>query len=306
MSIPPPLRKLQYVLAVARELHFRRAAERLNVSQPYISRQIKEFEADIGFNIFRRDPVCLTASGQELVVRISEMLSRLDADFRIAVDAARAVNQRQAKEFTIGHCACTSPQFRRQIRVFQKVRFPKLRMRFRILSVLDMFDALESGQIQVGITFAPLGRDDLRQIPLRSERLCAILPRRNPLSVESSLSLADLSKRALVTADFRRTHPALHEWLNEQCLATGFRPAFVEEVTSTQEATDLVQEGVGIALLPEGVCRNDTQDVCVIPIRDLKPLELVLVYRSNCSPIAEKIAIGIADSIRSDELARTG
>ena len=57
MSIPPPLRKLQYVLAVARELHFRRAAERLNVSQPYISRQIKEFEADIGFNIFRRDPV---------------------------------------------------------------------------------------------------------------------------------------------------------------------------------------------------------------------------------------------------------
>jgi DNA-binding transcriptional LysR family regulator len=96
MSIPPPLRKLQYVLAVARELHFRRAAERLNVSQPYISRQIKEFEADIGFNIFRRDPVCLTASGQELVVRISEMLSRLDADFRIAVDAARAVNQRQA------------------------------------------------------------------------------------------------------------------------------------------------------------------------------------------------------------------
>jgi len=306
MSIPPPLRKLQYVLAVARELHFRRAAERLNVSQPYISRQIKEFEADIGFNIFRRDPVCLTASGQELVVRISEMLSRLDADFRIAVDAARAVNQRQAKEFTIGHCACTSPQFRRQIRVVQKVRFPKLRMRFRILSALDMFEALESGQIQVGITFAPLGRDDLRQITLRSERLCAILPRRNPLSVESSLSLADLSKRALVTADFRRTHPGLHQWLNEQCLATGFRPAFVEEVTSTQEATDLVQEGVGIALLPEGVCRNDTQDVCVIPIRDFKPLELVLIYRSNCSPIAEKIAIGIADSIRSDELARTG
>jgi len=156
MSIPPPLRKLQYVLAVARELHFRRAAERLNVSQPYISRQIKEFEADIGFNIFRRDPVCLTASGQELVVRISEMLSRLDADFRIAVDAARAVNQRQAKEFTIGHCACTSPQFRRQIRVVQKVRFPKLRMRFRILSVLDMIEALVSERKLMCLTLAKI------------------------------------------------------------------------------------------------------------------------------------------------------
>jgi Bacterial regulatory helix-turn-helix protein, lysR family len=72
MSIPPPLRKLQYVLAVARELHFRRAAEGLNVSQPYVSRQIKEFEADIGFDIFRRDPVALTASGQELVVRTGQ------------------------------------------------------------------------------------------------------------------------------------------------------------------------------------------------------------------------------------------
>src|SRR5258708_10657692 len=134
MSIPPPIRKMQYVLAVARELHFRRAAERLNVSQPYVSRQIKEFEADIGFDIFRRDPVALTASGQELVVRIGEMLSRLDADFRIAVDAARAVTQRQATEFTIGHCACTSPQLRRQIRFVQKVRVPKLPLPLRISS----------------------------------------------------------------------------------------------------------------------------------------------------------------------------
>jgi DNA-binding transcriptional LysR family regulator len=306
MSFPPPLRKLQYVLAVAQELHFRRAAERLNISQPYVSRQIKEFEADIGFDIFRRDPVALTASGQELVSRISEMLSRLDADFRVAVDAAKAVNQRQAREFTIGHCACTSSQLRRHIRILQKTRYPNLRLRFRILSALDMFDALGSGQIQVGITFAPLGRDDLRQIPLRSERLCAIVPRSNSPTADTHLSLADLIKRPLVTADFRRTHPALHEWLSEQCLAAGFRPAFVEEVTSAQEAIDLVQESVGIALLPEGVCGNCTQDVRVMPIRDIKPLELVLVHRSNCSPIAERIATAIARSARTGELAQTG
>jgi DNA-binding transcriptional LysR family regulator len=77
-------------------------------------------------------------------------------------------------------------------------------------------------------------------------------------------------------------------------------------VTSAQEAIDLVQEGIGIALLPEGVCRNGVQDVRVMPIQDLKPLELMLIYRSNCSPVAERIAIGIADSVRGDELARTG
>jgi DNA-binding transcriptional LysR family regulator len=169
-----------------------------------------------------------------------------------------------------------------------------------------MFDALGSGQIQVGITFAPLGRDDLRQIPLRSERLCAIVPWSNSPTADTHLSLADLIKRPLVTADFRRTHPALHEWLSEQCLAAGFRPAFVEEVTSAQEAIDLVQESVGIALLPEGVCGNCTQDVRVMPIRDIKPLELVLVHRSNCSPITERIATAIARSARTGELAQTG
>src|SRR5260370_17662227 len=121
MRTPPPIRKLQYVLAVAQELHFRRAAERLNISQPYVSRQIKEFEADIGFDIFRRDPVALTASGQELVNRISELMNRLDADFRIAVDAARAINQRQTREVPIGNFALTSPPLGLQIPAFQKL-----------------------------------------------------------------------------------------------------------------------------------------------------------------------------------------
>jgi len=60
-----------------------------------------------------------------------------------------------------------------------------------------------------------------------------------------------------------------------------------------------------IALPPEGVCRNGVRDVSGLPITDLKPLELVLVHRSNGAPIADRIAIGIANSVRGDELART-
>lgn len=112
---PSPAQKAAIGIGVAQELHFRRAAERLNISQPYVSRQTKEFE-NIGFDIFRRDPVALTASGQELVSRIRELMNRLDADFRIAVDAARAVNQRHAREFTIRPLCLCSPQLRRQIR----------------------------------------------------------------------------------------------------------------------------------------------------------------------------------------------
>ncbi len=195
MSIPPPLRKLQYVLAVARELHFRKAAERLNVSQPYVSRQIKEFEAEIGFDIFRRDSVALTASGHALVVRVSQMMNRLDDDFRNAVDDARAISQRYAREFTIGISPWTFPILRRQVRIVQRARFPKIRLRFRSLTMLELFDALDSGQIEAGMTFAPLGRDDLRQISLRSEYVCAVLPRANPLA--TPLRLLQRSQTAI-------------------------------------------------------------------------------------------------------------
>ena len=82
-------------------------------------------------------------------------------------------------------------------------------------------------------------------------------------------------------------------------------PGFVEQVTSPPEASDWEQEGVAI-FTTRRVRRNRYCDVRLRPIRDLNPLELMLVHRSNCAPISERIAIGIVDSVRGDELARTG
>ena len=86
MSSFPPLRKLHYVLAVARELHFRKAAERLHTSQPSLSRQIRELEEEIGFEIFYRNRhvVALTEAGKSFIVVVNDMLSRIDVDFRRA------------------------------------------------------------------------------------------------------------------------------------------------------------------------------------------------------------------------------
>jgi len=87
MDSLPPLRKLQYVLAVARDLHFRKAAEKLHVSQPAISRQIREYEEDAGFEIFHRDHhfVSLTKAGRAFVSDIEEILGRMEGDFTAAI-----------------------------------------------------------------------------------------------------------------------------------------------------------------------------------------------------------------------------
>src|ERR1700756_2031792 len=105
MSVSPPLRKLQFVLAVARELHFRKAAERLHTSQPSLSRQIRELEEEIGFEIFyrKRHAVALTAGGKWFIVVVNDMLSRIDADFRRAKDPARQASRQSSACFVIGH-----------------------------------------------------------------------------------------------------------------------------------------------------------------------------------------------------------
>ena len=94
MSVLPPLRKLQYVLAVARALHFRKAAESLHVSQPAISRQIKEYEEELGFEILQRDHhfVSLTKAGHFFVAGIEKILSRLESDFADTVQPHRNIS----------------------------------------------------------------------------------------------------------------------------------------------------------------------------------------------------------------------
>jgi DNA-binding transcriptional LysR family regulator len=86
MSVSPPLRKLQYALAVARQVHFRKAAESVNVSQPTLSRQIRDLEDEIGLQLFQRDchPVALTAAGQAFIAVVEEMMLKINADFQRA------------------------------------------------------------------------------------------------------------------------------------------------------------------------------------------------------------------------------
>ncbi len=88
----------------------------------------------------------------------------MESDFRKAIDADHAVNHRNAQEFTIAHSAYISLALRQKIRNIQKAKFPHLQLGFRILFALDLFEALDSGQVQAGVTFAPLGRQDFTHI----------------------------------------------------------------------------------------------------------------------------------------------
>ena len=176
MSATPPLRKLEYVLAVARELHFRRAAERVHVVQSSLSRQVREFEAELGFEIFRRDNhlVDLTDAGRAFTLALEDSLARFLAEFTRARDLSRLISRRNATSCLIGYSPFVPATLRHEIRSIRKLRFPSVRLQFRLATESEMADSLGSGVFQAGVTFAPLERNHLQQIPLRTEPLYAV------------------------------------------------------------------------------------------------------------------------------------
>ena len=124
MSATPPLRKLEYVLAVARELHFRKAADRVHVVQSSLSRQVREVEADLGFEIFYRNNhlVDLTDAGRAFILALDDGLSRFLAEYTRARDLSRLISRRNAASCLIGYSPFVPPTLRQEIRAIRKLR----------------------------------------------------------------------------------------------------------------------------------------------------------------------------------------
>jgi DNA-binding transcriptional LysR family regulator len=308
MSATPPLRKLEYVLAVARELHFRRAAERVHVVQSSLSRQIREFEAELGFEIFYRNNhlVDLTDAGRAFTVALEDSLNRFLAEFTRARDLSRLISRRNATSCLIGYSPFVPATLRHEIRSIRKLRFPSVRLQFRLATESEMADSLGSGVFQAGVTFAPLERNHLQQIPLRAEPLYAVSIRGHSSTESGAIRLAELRTHPLIVPCSQRAHPALYQWLHGQCVIAGFRPNIVEEATSTQEVCDLVQDGVGTAIVPAGICDEVPPTLQCSPIHGMEALQLVFIYRFGNSQTAQRIVSEIANSLRLTYLAKAG
>ena len=184
MDFPPPLRKLQYVLAVARDLHFRKAAERLHVSQPAVSRQIREYEEEIGFEILHRDHhfVSLTKAGRAFVADVEGIVARMEGDFAAAVRRARAISREVPAEYTVGHSPFAPMQIRRIALALQQEEYRDLPMRLRILPTSELLNAIDSEVVQAGITYAPVDHAGVSVIPLAKDHWVAIVPAKGRFS----------------------------------------------------------------------------------------------------------------------------
>lgn len=276
------LRHLRYFVAVAEERHFGRAARRLRIAQPPLSRQIQSLEAELGFSLFDRSRrrVELTPAGAALVPHAQRVFEALDLGIR---EAGRAASG-QIGRITIGYASSVAfsglPELLRAFRA----RSPAVDVVLRELAPQEQVDAVKSGRIDVGFIRGPLDDAELASRLVRSEPLVVSMPEGHALASRKRITLKMLAGEPFVS--FPRVRgPAFFDFLMRLCHDAGFTPRIVQEAPQL-DIVSLVAAGFGVALLPDSVRGARRPGVVFRPLAGTPPTELFVAWRpTDGSPV---------------------
>jgi DNA-binding transcriptional LysR family regulator len=272
------LRHLRYFVAVAEELHFGRAAERLHIAQPPLSQQIRRFEAELGEPLLYRTTrnVELAPAGEVMLERGREILAAVDAAVDDARRAARGEYGRLAIGFTGSVTYATLPSVAAALR--NELPGVMLDLRGELLTPAQVAQLLD-GTLDLGLLRPPVNDRDLKTEVLRSEPLVAVLPESHPLAGEEAVHLEMLAGEPFVTypSHFRSV---VHDAVEDACAAHGFEPITAHEVAETSTLVSFVAAGLGVSLVPASVQNMTVRGAIYRPLtEDTTRVELAMAWR---------------------------
>ncbi|MFF9645606.1 LysR family transcriptional regulator [Kitasatospora aureofaciens] len=262
------LRTLRYFVAVAEELHFGRAATRLHISQPPLSRAIKQLEAEVGALLFTRSPtgVMLTAVGSVLLDEARSLLDHADR-VRVRVSAAAGV-----ATLTVGILGDgTDPGVARLAAAFRRSH-PGVDIRVRDTDLTDPTCGLRAGLVDVALTRAPFDETALTVRALRTDPVGVVLRADDPLARRDRLRLAELDDRRWFLFP-PGTDPDWQSYWN------GGRPREGPVVRAVQECLQTVLWNGTVGLAPLG--HDLPAELAVVPLVDMPPSRVVAVWNEG-------------------------
>jgi DNA-binding transcriptional LysR family regulator len=280
------LRHLRYFVAVAEELHFRRAAERLYVAQPAVSEQIRKLEAELGVRLFDRThrSVYLTEPGKALLGEARRVLHLADA----AQHAARSASERTRSRLRIGYVPDVLPSSVPCALQHLDAAGAGVEVALETGTPLGLIAAVRDGAVDAAVVALPAPTKGLRVTLLEAQPLVVALRAAEARGYESGVTLEALDPGRLIVLQ-RAANPALHDAVVAQCRATGIAPALVEAAEPRVEAVLLaVAAGGGAALLPASVGeRYAVPGVCLVELVGATPtLESAVVTRTDCEHLS--------------------
>lgn len=257
------LRQLRYFLAIAEEGSFSRAAQRLHVSQPPLSTQIKALEAQLGAPLFTRTNrgVALTASGTVFYEEVRAALSRLDSARGKALQADRGDVGMLAVGFvSIADYSILPPA----LKSF-RARFPLVEVQLHELTTDAQIRELRAARLDLGLGLAPVEESDLDFKSILREELILAAPA-DAAPARGSVDLRTLSRASFIVPP-RDIAPGLYDLTISRCRAAGFAPRIVQNARQMQTVIGLVSCGMGVALVPASVRNLKRTGVSYHPLR---------------------------------------
>jgi len=259
------LRHLRYFVAVAEEENVSRAALKLHVSQPGISRQIRDLEDEIGFQLFERSAksLRLTTAGKAFLTEARSVLQHADD----AVKKARAAIGSTHGEIHVGSApSLTVPILPPTLRAFQE-KFPNVRVALHDLSTEEMLAQLHNGKLQVAL-MVRLARNIMRGldfVELARYPMRVAVARKHALAQSKTLTLEQVAREPLIAYQ-RADYPEYHTMLDKLFATVGRKPRIAEEHDGVSGIVLAVESGGGFAFVPSCIECMVGQRLKLIPL----------------------------------------
>jgi DNA-binding transcriptional LysR family regulator len=273
------LRQLRYFVTVATERNFNRAADRLHMAQPPLSRSIQQLEQELGAELIDRNsrPLVLTPIGQLFHDQAVQILRRV-GDMRTMIESAIATETRR---FAIGFVASTIyarlPELIREFRA----ELPDVELTLVESTTLDQIVALKEGRIDIGFGRIRFEDPAVRRTILRNEALVVAVPLDSHLTdANGGVSLSDVAREKQILYP-SAPRPSYADQVMSLFHDNGLEPKVVHEVRELQIAIGLVAAEEGVAIVPESVRRARTDDVRYLDLAEPASSPIIMSHRVN-------------------------
>ncbi len=249
------LKDLRYLVAVADQRHFGRAAAQCHVSQPTLSAQLKKLEESLGVQLIERAPnnVSLTEAGEQIVARARRILEATDE----VVTLARTQKDPLGGRLRVALLPTIGPYLLPHVAPAVRKALPRLELRLYEYQTGTILEKLHNGELDAGILALPVDLNGLEVRELYREPFTLAVPERHPLAARDSVKVADLKGETLLLLE--EGH-CLRDQALEVCSRVGTRDQADFRATSLETLRQMVATGAGVTLLPElagrGAYRN--------------------------------------------------
>lgn len=302
--MPPPIetRRLRQFIAVAEELNFHRAAERLHMAQPPLSQAIRKLEQALDVRLFERSnrSVALTPAGAALLITARRVLAQLDDGIR----EAQRVAAGQAGRFSITFVGTAHDLLPLALRRF-RAEFPGIELALREATTGEQLAAITAGDADLGLMRQPgIMVAQLASECLLREPILAALPDDHALAGQATIPLAALAGNDFIGTP-RQLGIGFHDQIIGLCRLAGFSPRIVQEARQMQTVASLVASGLGVALIPGSLALLPRAGVAFRPIAVEAPpgmthIELIAAWDATRSSPARDNFLAVLRQAASD------